>query len=38
MGRGNFSARGDMAEQWYIDYDNYHSYDGSLDICEFSEQ
>lgn len=26
MGRGNFCARGDMAEQWYIDYDNYHYY------------
>lgn len=24
MGRGNYCARGDYAEQWYIDYDNYY--------------
>ena len=25
MGRGNYCARGDYADQWYLDYDNYYT-------------
>ena len=25
MGRGNYYARGDYADQWYLDYDNYYT-------------
>lgn len=31
MGRGNFCASGDLAMQWYIDYDQFTSEDGEID-------
>ena len=31
MGRGNFCASGDLAMQWYIDYDQFTSEDGEYD-------
>ena len=31
MGRGNFCASGDLAMQWYIDYDQFTSEDGEHD-------
>ena len=31
MGRGNFCASGDLAMQWYIDYDRFTSEDGEYD-------
>lgn len=33
MGRGNYCARGDYAEQWYLDYEDYYTpmYDPETD-------